>query len=150
MRWVIKVTSRPLHTLERPATHNDEDSIFVTTTSPKCSSLARGYIRLKRKIDRRLVGVKCKSWRETWMGTVKWLGNAQFTAAVLITIGNITSRLTFWRWNYFFLILAHPVYKMWIKQEPNTLELWNRLHFEERKNGEYIPRLKYSVPVFVE
>jgi len=31
------------------------------------------------------------------------------------------------------------------------LELWNKLHFEERKKkGEYIPRLKYSVPVFVE
>ena len=34
---------------------------------------------------------------------------------------------------FFFLILAHPVYKMWIKQEPNTLELWNKLHFEEKK-----------------
>jgi len=33
----------------------------------------------------------------------------------------------------FFLILAHPVYKMWIIQEPNTLELWNKLHFEEKK-----------------
>jgi len=32
-----------------------------------------------------------------------------------------------------FLILAHPVYKMWIIQEPNTLELWNKLHFEEEK-----------------
>jgi len=32
-----------------------------------------------------------------------------------------------------FLILAHPVYKMCIKQEPNTLELWNELHFEEEK-----------------
>jgi len=31
----------------------------------------------------------------------------------------------------FFLILAQPVYKMWIIQEPNTLELWNKLHFEE-------------------
>ena len=29
----------------------------------------------------------------------------------------------------FFLILAHPVYKMWIIQEPNTLELSNKLHF---------------------
>jgi len=29
----------------------------------------------------------------------------------------------------FFLILAHPVYKMWIRQESNTLELWNKLHF---------------------
>jgi len=33
----------------------------------------------------------------------------------------------------FFLILAHPVYKMWIKQEPNTLEIWNKLHFEEKE-----------------
>ena len=33
----------------------------------------------------------------------------------------------------FFLILAQPVYKMWIKQEPNTLELWNKVHFEEKK-----------------
>ena len=59
--------------------------------------------------------------------------------------------LIFWRRKYIFLILAHPVYKMWIIQEPNTLELWNKLHFEkEKKNGEYIPRLKYSVPIFVE
>ena len=47
-----------------------------------------------------------------------------------------TIALTFWRRN-FFLILAHPVYKMWIIQEPNTLELWNKLHFEE-KETEYI------------
>jgi len=40
--------------------------------------------------------------------------------------------LTFWRLSYI-LILAHPVYKMWIIQEPNTLELWNKLHFEEKK-----------------
>ena len=32
-----------------------------------------------------------------------------------------------------FLILAHPVYKMWIIQEPNTLEFLNKLHFEEEK-----------------
>jgi len=51
---------------------------------------------------------------------------------------------------FIFLILALPVYKMWIIQEPNTLELWNKLHFEEKKDGEYIPRLKYSVPIFVE
>jgi len=37
----------------------------------------------------------------------------------------------------FFLILAHPVYKMWIIQEPNTLELWNKLHFEEKKTIVY-------------
>ena len=45
--------------------------------------------------------------------------------------------LTFWRRNYFFLIWAHSVYKMWIIQEPNTLELWNKLHFEEKKRRVY-------------
>ena len=48
-----------------------------------------------------------------------------------------TLSLTFWRRNYFFLILAHPVYKMWIIQETNTLELWNKQHFEEKKRRVY-------------
>ena len=34
---------------------------------------------------------------------------------------------------FFFLISAHPVYKMWIIQELNKLPLWNKLHFEEKK-----------------
>jgi len=38
----------------------------------------------------------------------------------------------------FFLILAHSVYKMWIIQETSTLELWNKLHFEEEKKTESI------------
>ena len=33
----------------------------------------------------------------------------------------------------FFFNFGTPVYKMWIIQEPNTLELWNKLHFEEKK-----------------
>ena len=33
----------------------------------------------------------------------------------------------------FFLILTHPVYKMWLIEEPNTLKLWNKLYFEEEK-----------------
>ena len=46
-------------------------------------------------------------------------------------------RLTFWRRNYFFLILTQPIYKMWIIQEPDMLELWNKLHFEEEKRRVY-------------
>ena len=53
--------------------------------------------------------------------------------AVVDAVMNRRIHLTFWRRNYFFLILAHPVYKMWIIQEPNSLELWNKLHFEEEK-----------------
>ena len=41
--------------------------------------------------------------------------------------------LTFGAGIIFFLILAHPVYKMWIIQEPNTSDLWNKLHFVEDK-----------------
>ena len=74
------------------------------------------------------------TWPTTGGPTHQW---------VIITLFNVychcdrfsSSRrrlLTFWRRNYFFLILAHPVYKMWI-QEPNTLELWNKLHFKEEK-----------------
>ena len=51
---------------------------------------------------------------------------------------------------FFFLILAQPVYKMWIIQEPNKLAFWNKLHFEEKEKGEYRACLKYSVPTFVE
>jgi len=50
-----------------------------------------------------------------------------------------------------FFILVHPVYKMWIIQEPNTLELWNKMHFEEEKTeSTYIRCLKYSVHIFLE
>ena len=34
---------------------------------------------------------------------------------------------------FFFLILAHTVCKMWIQQEQNMLEVWNKLHFEEKE-----------------
>jgi len=42
------------------------------------------------------------------------------------------NQLTFWCRNYLFNF-STPVYKMWIIQEPNSLELWNKLHYEEKK-----------------
>jgi len=36
-------------------------------------------------------------------------------------------------WRIIFLILAHPVYKMWIIHEPNKLALWNKLHLKRKK-----------------
>ena len=53
-------------------------------------------------------------------GTPKICREWQFLRWYPLSLG---SRLTFWRRNYFFLILAHPVYKIRITQEPNTLEL---------------------------
>jgi hypothetical protein len=43
-----------------------------------------------------------------------------------------------------------PVCKMRIIQEPNNVELRNKRHFEEKKNGECAACLKYSVRIFVE
>jgi len=53
----------------------------------------------------------------------------------LVQDENNTRRINLLVQELLFLNLAHPVYKMWIKQEPNMLELWNKLHFED-KNGE--------------
>ena len=58
----------------------------------------------------------------------------RYNRATSNTFDLFDSWLTFWRRNYyFFLNFSTPVYKMWIIQEPNTLELWNKLHFEEKK-----------------
>jgi len=52
-------------------------------------------------------------------------------------VRNISTLSTFGA-GIIFLILAHPVYKMWIIQEPNMLELWN-IAFWREKDGEYRP-----------
>jgi hypothetical protein len=50
---------------------------------------------------------------------------------------------------FYILLLAHPVCKMWIIQKPEKVALWNKRHFEE-KNGKCVAYLKYSVLIFVE
>jgi hypothetical protein len=50
---------------------------------------------------------------------------------------------------FYIWILAHPVCKMWIIQEPKKVALWNKRHFEE-KTGECAACLKYSVLIVVE
>jgi len=57
-----------------------------------------------------------------------WEGNT-----VYLAVHNSESSINLLATELFFLILAHTVYKMWMMQEPNTLELWNKLHFEEEK-----------------
>jgi len=46
----------------------------------------------------------------------------------------------------FFLNFSTPVYKMWITQTPNTLELWNKLHFEEKRRRVYKTKLRGLSP----
>ena len=50
-----------------------------------------------------------------------------------LLLSDFNHNLTLWLGIIFFLILAHPVYKTWIIQETNMLELWNKLRFEEEK-----------------
>ena len=71
-----------------------------------------------------------------------WFSTVKMAAPTRLNIKLLAPEL-------FFLILAHPVYKMWIIEKPNTFELWNNLHSEEEKNGEFLPLLKYSVSIFV-
>jgi len=49
-----------------------------------------------------------------------------------------------------FLNFNTLVYKMWINPEPKYVRIMKQTAFWREKNGEYIPCLKYSVPVFVE
>ena len=126
-------------------------------------SLTRLQIALQYFCDEPALGA-IKQWPVDLCGTISLVrdGNKAVETCSLTTYYSLVWTLTHWRWgafkllncwwqNYFFFILARPVYKMLIIHEPNMLELWNKLHFEkEEKNGEYIPCLKYSVPIFVE
>jgi hypothetical protein len=49
----------------------------------------------------------------------------------------------------FFLILAHPVCKMWIIQESKKGSIMKQTAFWREKNGECAACLKYSVRIFV-
>ena len=57
--------------------------------------------------------------------------------------------LTFWRRNYFFLILAH-LYINVNNTGTKYVRIVKQTALWRGKNGEYIPCLKYSVPIFVE
>ena len=121
---------------------------YLITSQGKISKLAnRGYSSIKLKLN----SFPCLTfWSRNFffnfstpsIWNVNNTGNKYARIMKQIAFwrgknGEYTSLLTFWRRN-FFLILAHPVYKMWIIQETNTLELWNKLHFEEEKT-ESIP-----------
>ena len=44
---------------------------------------------------------------------------------------NIIHYINLLRRIFFFQILAHSVFKMWVIQKPNKVALWNKRHFEE-------------------
>ena len=69
-----------------------------------------------------------------WITRVKnYLIKSETSTVYCTFLPAFVTSLTLWRRNYFFLILARPVYKMWIIREPNNLALWNKLYFEEKK-----------------
>jgi len=64
----------------------------------------------------------------------EWKTNLVSLATLFhLLCAQLVSDINPWAPELFFLILAQPVYKMWIIQEPNKLALLKKLHFEEKK-----------------
>jgi len=100
------------------------------------------YTRDKLEINVRAVKLaEVRIDSEGQYGTMKLILFAflAFAAEYLRSVfqGYIYASLNLLAPELFFLILAHLVYKMWIIREPNTLELWNKLDFEEKKRRVY-------------
>ena len=64
------------------------------------------------------LGSKCTDFREILYFFIGW---------------NLSTKFNILAPELFFFILAHSVNKMRIIQEPNKLELWNKLYFKEKK-----------------
>ena len=54
------------------------------------------------------------------------------------TSNKVLGKISLLATDFFFQILAHPVFKMWVIQKPNKIALWNKRHFEEKKKMEII------------
>jgi hypothetical protein len=54
-------------------------------------------------------------------------------SAFLVGISVLRNQFNLLAKEFCFLILAHPVCKMWIIQAPKRVALWNKRHFEEKK-----------------
>jgi hypothetical protein len=52
--------------------------------------------------------------------------------------------------DFFFLILAHSVFQMWILQEPKKVAYYEYTASWREKSGECAACLEYSVSIFVE
>ena len=79
-----------------------------------------------------LHGVHCSnSDTATWrLVTTAFPAPPRYQDPSSFTLGTM---LTFWRRTFFFQILAHPVFKLWVIQKPNKVALWNKRHFEGEK-----------------
>ena len=97
--------------------------IIITTTAPTITLLKAMQIR---PIDQTLHTSRSVPYVPPFSRVASHSAHTHTHTHTLVA-------LTFWRRNYFFLNFSTPVYKMWIIQEPNTLDLWNKLHFEEEK-----------------
>ena len=97
--------------------------------------------------ERKVVGHKlCVSVRcaERWVDWVCRLWGRrgmtwwQLQEAACTSTGSVaTSVFNLLAPELFFFNFSTPVYKMWIIQEPNMLELWNKLRFEEKTESVY-------------
>ena len=77
-----------------------------------------------------ILELQMSKWEVIWP---KFEINKKFLRCLFVSY----DELTFFGAGIIFLILAHSANKMWIIQETNALELWNKLHFEEKKRRVY-------------
>ena len=137
--WVVSATSEPLLIQGEPAI--PVEWVAGRVAGPGWT-FRRRYVYFPARIPV-TVPRSCSPvvWSLYWLSYDGW---PNFFVFVTVTVSQNTvtkfrilfvlgHRLTFCCRNYFFLNFSTPVYKMWIIQEPNTLELWNKLYFEEKR-----------------
>jgi hypothetical protein len=138
MQWVASTPhTTPEHGVSSITTAYAHTSAFNSRLNWRPPAYLNGLVRFAER--RNLVTVRVQSHFKRSLLKFVWvlMDGLRFYAVYERNI-----LLTFVCFNLlgpglFFLILAHPVYKMWIIQEPNKLQFWNKLHFEENKRRVY-------------
>ena len=125
--WEVNATPRPLYTRERPGAHGTGDGWAPGPVWTAAANLALPGFDL-RTVQHVASCYTAWVWQPYRLhvpiilksGSLNLLEpsgpvQASNETALLNGIKGLSSKLTFWRRNYFFfLILAHRVYKMWI------------------------------------
>ena len=71
-------------------------------------------------------------YKSSWLSSVFWEGT-QVPVALPASQAVLAIWINLLATDFFFQILAHPEFKMWVIQKTNKVALWNKRHFEEKK-----------------
>ena len=115
---------------------------------PWCSTNTRSYVTLE-EWDTALLQYKPAPslyycWQVTASRVLKLYTTLDWTRNGIMSLLRLSVRRVNWLTRnilffnplapeFFFRILAHPVYKMWILQGPKKIALWNKRRLEERE-----------------